>query len=921
MFGSVAPRWFRRSWPQRPGRRAGPEWSSRALFDRIADPVLIFDQKTHRFLDCNETAVRIYGYSREELCSMTPHDLHPPEDLPKVRDRIAVRNNEQGFTYTHITKAGRHRFVEILSDEIEYEGRPAWISVVRDITDRKLAEEALSASDARHRALVESLPDALLRLDRNGWILDFKGAHDDPVPAGTPWLGRHAGDFFTEEMRSQALDEIERVRHNGKAGGFEYSVATGDQERHFEVRVVNGGHGEILALLRDVTARRQLETERRRLASFPELNPTPIVEIDLEGHAHYANERARRLLGGTAQPNADHPLLLGGPELGATLIEAGELSGHREVNANGTWYYQLLHVVDGENRIRLYSFDITDRKLMERQLLEAKEAAEAGTRARSEFLANMSHELRTPMNAVIGMSELMLTTSLDTEQRDCVETIQSSAMALLTILNDILDFSKIESGKIVLEAAPFDVVECVDGALQMFQRQAEDKGLVLERGSVAGIPQRILGDDCRLRQILVNLIGNALKFTLQGHVRVELDAGAYEGGLSELHFVVADTGVGIPVERMACLFKSFSQVDASITRQFGGTGLGLAISRRLCELMGGQMWVESEEGAGSRFHFTIRVSVDPKGDPPESILLPVRDPERRCSSGSQPHDAETLELPKEIGENKMNDLRILIAEDNMVNQRVAMKMLAHLGFGADVVANGVEALDALGRKSYDIILMDVMMPEMDGLEATRAIRRQWPGAARPRIIATTANAMKGDREKCLEAGMDDYISKPVRMDDLQKALERWGTPTSEVRPTAGASATCGPVPPDAASAAVDLAALDTLAQLQEDGAPDIVAELIELFLADSAGLIVELAAAVEARDCEAIARIAHRFKGSSSNLGAGTLASRCHDLELRGKQANTENLDVLQAAILSEYERAEEVLRQVQLARLRGAHA
>lgn len=884
----------------------------RALFDRIADPVFVFDKKTHRFLDCNATAERLYGYGVQELRRMTPHDLHPVEERSRVAATIEVRNTATGFSYTHVTKSGQRKQVEILSDEIDYRGRPAWISVVRDITARTRTEQALRESERRQRALVESLPDALLRLGPEGAILDFRPAHGSGARP-EDWSGRAGGDFFPAAVRRRALDAIEQVRCSGAAAGFEFAA----DGSHFEARVVGAGNGETLVLVRDVTQRHRLEAERERLASFPELNPMPIVELDLDGGVHYANAEARRVYPDLVARAGEHPLLLGAHALARTLVEAGESSSQCDVRCGDTWYHQLVHVVEGGRRTRLYSFDITARKAMESQLIEAKEAAEAGTRARDEFLANVGHELRTPIHAVLGMGQILLAKRLRAEERECVETIQSSASALLATLSDILELSKIESGTMSLEASPFDVAACIDGVVQEFRRQAESKGLRLEHVLAAQLPRFLVGDAGRLRQVLAKLVGNAIKFTPDGHVRIEVESGPASAGRCEIHGIVEDTGIGIPAQERARLFKSFSQVDASITRHFGGTGLGLAISRRLCERMGGQMWVESEAGNGSRFHFTIVAEVaaggpapsmpHPGGAAPRTAALDTQRPDERIPT-SEPQTATQ--------EGEMNDLQILIAEDNMVNQKVALKMLAHLGFAADVVANGLEALEALGRKTYDVVLMDVMMPEMDGLEATRAIRRQWPGGDGPRIIATTANAMKGDREKCLDAGMDDYISKPVRMEDLQAALRRWGMRAQE---TAAAAPAAPPAAAPSEPEVIDMAAVDALSELQEDGGPDIVSELIELFIEDSVTLLADLEGAVQGRDCDAIGRIAHRFKGSSANLGARILASQCQALEACGKQGNTSGLEALHAGIRSEFERAERALRRLQQVRMDSA--
>ncbi len=494
------------------------------------------------------------------------------------------------------------------------------------------------------------------------------------------------------------------------------------------------------------------------------------------------------------------------------------------------------------------------------------------------------------MNAVIGMTGLLLDTPLTPDQRDFVETVRTSGDALLTIINDILDFSKIESGKLDLEQQPFCLTDCIEEALDLLAPKASEKDLDLAYLLDEKTPRTMIGDITRLRQILVNLISNAVKFTARGEVVILVTSRWLEGQHYELQFAIKDTGIGVPADRMDRLFRSFSQVDSSTTRHYGGTGLGLAISKRLSELMGGTMWVESQEGIGSTFFFTIEATAAPaqqrlhlNGAQPQLTgkrLLIVDDNEtnRRiltlqaqswgmiaesCASAAealkrlqQKSDFEVAildwHMPEKDGVSLAQDivqlpgcktlplimlssgavsrqvvekesgirfsaflskpikpaqlfavlmqvlvgqlrqaiptaaprldaefaarlpLRLLLVEDNAVNQKVALRILLQMGYRADVAGNGIEALQALRRQRYDLILMDVHMPEMDGLEATRVICAEWAASERPKIVAMTANAMKEDRAECLDAGMDDYITKPIRVSELQAALERWG---------------------------------------------------------------------------------------------------------------------------------------------------
>ncbi len=665
-------------------------------------------------------------------------------------------------------------------------------TTLSEIEERKLAEESLRNSEQEKAAILGGLKGVTVAyLDpqmRVIWINTLKpeasgpGLSNDEIMEGHCFKSFYglnepcSGCTAVKALQMGQCQEGELVTPDGKTW----------LSRSSPIKDANGNITGVVHVAMDITASKTAESalreSERRLANIIAFLPDATFVIDKGGRViawnraieKMTNVKAEEILGKGDYEYAfpfygePRPMLIDLANRPDSDIEArynnikkqedGSLIGeaHTPMLKGGMAYLlgsaSALYDLEGNYWGAIESIrDITDRKHAEEELQRSKEEAESATRAKSEFLANMSHEIRTPMNAVIGLTGLMLDEPLTPGQRECLEIICSSGDTLLAIINNILDLTKIEANMLELEYQPFDLRSCIKASLDLVSASASEKGLSIGYTIEDNTPNMILGDPTRLSQILINLLNNAVKFTEKGEVSIHVSSTRPEESKYEIHFAVKDTGIGIPQDKMPRLFQSFSQIDASTARKYGGTGLGLAISKRLVEMMEGRMWVESEEGKGSVFHFIF--GAEPIISGPIDTVKPAAFPVSDYQGQLDP------------------SLSILVAEDNQVNQIVVKKMLNKLGCSAaDVAANGKEVLQALEARAYDVILMDVQMPEMDGLEATKEIRRRWPGGG-PKIIAMTASALKGDRERCLAAGMDGYISKPARIEAIRDALE------------------------------------------------------------------------------------------------------------------------------------------------------
>ena len=999
----------------------------RDLFSGIRDAIIIVS-RNGKIVECNSAFLELFGYHPEDISHLDITELYAdPSERSKFQKEIEERGFVSDFEWRSKRKDGTERLC-LFSSTVWKDGDGTILgyqSIIRDITEKREADKALMESERKfrelcaetkrveqsYRSLLGCSPDAIVIYDSKGTPTYLNDSFTQMFGWTLPELQGKQIPFIPDSEQLTTETAVQRVMSQGSTGsGVETRRLTRDG-RTLDISLSASGYfddaGEfegMLVILRDVTAQRNSENEleaaherasleARKLRSMIEGMEEGVIVANAEDIVTEVNRWFLQKVGANRDSIVGKSMWEFHPETDVALRVRALIDGFRSGTRRETWTVNRplldMHVslrvqpIFDEETYRgviLNVIDVTDEA-------KARIDAEQANRAKSEFLANMSHEIRTPMNGIIGMTELALSTALSAEQRDYLESVKVSADALLGLINDILDFSKMEAGKFELITSDFSLQDCIGNTMNTLALQAHLKGLELTYHIPVDVPDTVVGDPGRLRQIFVNLVGNAIKFTSEGEVVIRVEVEQETDQEATLHFSVSDTGIGIAPDKQERVFSAFEQADGSTTREFGGTGLGLTISHHLVELMDGRIWLESELDRGSTFHFTARFGlarqlshesahrkkeevyglrvlvVDdnatnrrileetlvnwgmlpttvengpaaletiqdatrmktpfdlalidymmPRMDGFELAQRINQDPELALdkivmlTSGGERGDASRC---KELGiaaylmkpvkqsdlfdaiimilENTSTDTRqprlvtrhtireakkrlhILLAEDNAINQKVAVRLLEKMGHLVSVAQNGKEALKALENEAFHLILMDVQMPEIDGLEATRLIRNQEKnrGEHVP-IIAMTAHAMVGDKERCLDAGMDGYVSKPINAEELFEVIGKLMEEETK----------SGDGTPDSKLVGYILDEEELFARVGGD--TDLLDELFGLFQEDYPALVSRLREAVEKGDWTGMREAAHTMKGSVANFAANTAVELAQKLE------------------------------------------
>ena len=878
-----------------PARAVSLEPDARRLFDTLQVGVVV-QGPSAEVLYCNRRARELLGLDENQILGRTSLEAN---DVAFAEDGTPLLGSEHPAPQVIATRrpvrdavmrwrrpgGGESVWLLVNADpEVGPDGAVDRVIVtLSDVTPLHAAAERLRDSEARYRQLVENAQDIIYRTDMWGFF-----TYVNPVATRvTGWsperiVGKHFLELIREDHRTRVESHL-KLQYRDRVGStydeFVAVTRAGDEiwiGQNVQLLTEGAKVVGFQAVARDITRRKRaeeaLERERRQLRDVVTHAPVPMAILDAEGTLLAHSEQWFPLW---RLPPVPLPARRHGDSLPSALAEAlGRSRKGPVVSAED----QLVERPDGSAVYVTWALhpwrgpagDVAGVVAVAQDidvLVRARQAAQETSRVKSELLANVSHELRTPLNGVLGMARLLLDTGLDTTQREYAEIIRRSGRELLSVVDAILDFARAEAGHLEMEEAELEPRRIVEEAVAAVRDDAAAKGLSVTALIADEVPAVLRGDASRLRQVLGNLIGNAVKFTPAGTIAVR--AGLVRGveDARVLRFEVADSGIGIDAATQARLFQPFVQADGSTTRRYGGAGLGLALCRRVVSAMGGQIGVRSEPGHGSTFWFTVR-------------LWRAGAPSRPAAAGAA------------------RGLRVLVVEDNTVNQKVAVAMIESLGYGAEAVGNGLEAVEACSRQTYDAILMDCQMPQMDGFKATAFIREREGLTHRTPIIALTASVTAEDRQRCLAAGMDDYLSKPVPREALASALRKW-------IPTAGT-----PPPVETAATPSSLAPGHPLRVLEAHAGPRALAEVIDVFLQTIPRRLDDLRQAHARGDADSVRALAHSLKGASAQIGARGMADLCVQVEGVVRGPGMSGLPSLLTALEADYAVVSATLRE-----------
>jgi PAS domain S-box-containing protein len=959
------------------------EQKFRDIFNNVSDFLYSHDLEGN-LIETNLVWRKELGYSEEDLAGLNGRNLLP-ESLKGQFDlylkRVREHGNDKGLMRV-IAKDGHERTVEYKNSMVhDSDGRPLGIrGSARDITERIEAERVLKESEEKHRTILENMEEGYYEVDLKGNFTFFNESMCTILGfSRNELMGMNYRAYMDEKNANMVYQKFNKVFTTGKPDkGFDYQDTKKDGSKcHIEsslALMVNRSGQPIgfRGVVRDITPRKQAEEEIRRYSghleemvqertealrqseekyrTILENLEDAYYELDLAGRLTFFNDALCRIAGYSRDeltgadiyrytpPEKCRPVIEAYRMVYETGRPARRIEWEMTASSGASKFMENSASLIRDSGGRPTGFrgiirDVTERKLLEQEIITKGRLAEDASKAKSEFLAHMSHEIRTPLNGIIGMAELAMDTDLDSDQQEIFENVYTEANSLLGLINDILDFSKIEARKLQMEEVPFDLGLLMEELGKKKSLKARQKGLEFTMGVAPDVPSLVVGDPGRLRQIITNLVGNALKFTPKGEISLRGEVAKDLGETVKIRFVVKDTGIGIPKDKQANIFEGFTQADNSTTRKYGGTGLGTTIAKQLAVLMGGEIGLESEEGRGSTFWFTAvfrkqkpleapcgNGEIDLKGlkvlaaddhrDAPPALRA---HPDSHCElmvGSADPQPAEDLvqmesrgvedtDAPKVVAgsaraADSHREVRILVTEDYPTNQQVFMRFLKNAGYKADLAANGREAVDACATKHYDLILMDIQMPDMDGYQATKAIREREVQSAekdckngrrglfRVPIVAMTAHAISGYRESCLAAGMDDYLTKPVGKKALMAMVEKWTASRPEQDREGHSDVQV--IDEEVQTENREGLPMDLEKAVQEfEGDRPFLMDVLEGFRSKARLQIQTIRRAISTGDAKELSREAHAIKGGAANLTASELSRIALELENIGK--------------------------------------